>query len=47
MRWILTFAMLFLPVLAAAQEAPALKTEKDKLSYAWGWVRDPVEGPGG
>jgi FKBP-type peptidyl-prolyl cis-trans isomerase len=36
MRWMLMFVMLFLPVVAAAQEAPALKTEKDKLSYAMG-----------
>jgi FKBP-type peptidyl-prolyl cis-trans isomerase FklB len=36
MRWILTFAILFLPALVCAQEAPALKTDKDKLSYAMG-----------
>jgi FKBP-type peptidyl-prolyl cis-trans isomerase len=30
------FVMLLLPAFAAAQEAPALKTEKDKLSYAMG-----------
>ena len=36
MRWILTFAMLALPALAGAQEAPALTTDKDKLSYAMG-----------
>jgi FKBP-type peptidyl-prolyl cis-trans isomerase FklB len=36
MRLILTIVMLALPVLAAAQDAPALKTEKDKLSYAMG-----------
>jgi FKBP-type peptidyl-prolyl cis-trans isomerase FklB len=36
MRSILTFAMIVLPVLATAQEAPALKTEKEKLSYAMG-----------
>jgi FKBP-type peptidyl-prolyl cis-trans isomerase FklB len=36
MRWILAIVMVALPVLAAAQEAPALKTEKDKLSYAMG-----------
>jgi len=36
MRWILMFVMLLLPAFAAAQEAPALKTEKDKLSYAMG-----------
>jgi FKBP-type peptidyl-prolyl cis-trans isomerase FklB len=36
MRWILAIVMMLLPVCAAAQEAPALKTEKDKLSYAMG-----------
>jgi FKBP-type peptidyl-prolyl cis-trans isomerase len=36
MRWILTVMMAVVPVLASAQEAPALKTEKDKLSYAMG-----------
>jgi FKBP-type peptidyl-prolyl cis-trans isomerase FklB len=36
MRWILTLALALLPALAAAQEVPALKTEKDKLSYAMG-----------
>ncbi len=36
MRWMLTLVMVALPALAAAQEAPALKTEKDKLSYALG-----------
>jgi FKBP-type peptidyl-prolyl cis-trans isomerase FklB len=36
MRWILTLVLLTLPTVAAAQEAPALKTEKDKLSYAMG-----------
>ena len=36
MRWMTTFVMMWLPVVAAAQEAPALKTEKDKLSYAMG-----------
>jgi len=36
MRWILTFAMLWLPAFAAAQDAPALKTDKEKLSYAMG-----------
>ena len=36
MRWMLTVAMMFVPVLASAQDAPALKTEKDKLSYALG-----------
>ena len=36
MRWILTLVLLTLPTLAAAQEAPALKTEKEKLSYAMG-----------
>jgi len=36
MRWILTLVMLALPALAGAQEAPALTTDKDKLSYAMG-----------
>ena len=36
MRWILTVVMMALPVVASAQEAPALKTDKDKLSYALG-----------
>ena len=36
MRWMLMFVLLFLPALAAAQEAPALKTDKEKLSYAMG-----------
>jgi FKBP-type peptidyl-prolyl cis-trans isomerase FklB len=36
MRWILAIAMTVLPALVCAQEAPALKTEKDKLSYAMG-----------
>ncbi len=36
MRWILTMVMIALPVMASAQDAPALKTEKDKLSYAMG-----------
>jgi FKBP-type peptidyl-prolyl cis-trans isomerase FklB len=36
MRWILAIAMTVLPALVWAQEAPALKTEKDKLSYAMG-----------
>ena len=36
MRWMLTIAMMLLPALAAAQEAPALKTDKEKLSYAMG-----------
>jgi len=36
MRWILTLALLLAPVLANAQEAPALKTDKEKLSYAMG-----------
>ena len=34
MRWMLTLVMISLPALASAQEAPALKTEKDMLSYA-------------
>jgi len=36
MRWMLTLVMLALPVLAAAQDTPALKTDRDKLSYALG-----------
>ena len=36
MRWMLTIVMMVLPALTFAQEAPALKTEKDKLSYAMG-----------
>ena len=36
MRWIVTLVMMLLPALAYAQEAPALKTDKDKLSYALG-----------
>jgi FKBP-type peptidyl-prolyl cis-trans isomerase FklB len=36
MRLILTLVMMALPVLAAAQEAPALKTDRDRLSYAMG-----------
>jgi FKBP-type peptidyl-prolyl cis-trans isomerase FklB len=36
MRWILAMVMTVLPGLACAQDAPALKTEKDKLSYAMG-----------
>ena len=36
MCWMLTLVMMSLPVLASAQEAPVLKTERDKLSYAMG-----------
>ena len=36
MRWMLTFIMTALPALASAQAAPALTTEKDRLSYAMG-----------
>jgi FKBP-type peptidyl-prolyl cis-trans isomerase FklB len=36
MRWILAIAMTVLPALVCAQNAPPLKTEKDKLSYALG-----------
>ncbi len=36
MRWILTVVVMAAPTLAGAQEAPALTTEKDKLSYAMG-----------
>jgi FKBP-type peptidyl-prolyl cis-trans isomerase FklB len=35
-RLVLTFVMMTLPVIAGAQNAPALKTDKDKLSYAMG-----------
>jgi FKBP-type peptidyl-prolyl cis-trans isomerase FklB len=36
MRWLGTLLVLVVPVIAGAQEAPALKTEKEKLSYAMG-----------
>ena len=36
MRWTLTLVMTVLPALASAQGAPALTTEKEKLSYAMG-----------
>jgi FKBP-type peptidyl-prolyl cis-trans isomerase FklB len=36
MRVILTIVMMVLPVVACAQDAPVLKTDKDKLSYAMG-----------
>jgi FKBP-type peptidyl-prolyl cis-trans isomerase FklB len=36
MRWILTIIMMVLPVTACAQDAPALKTDRDRLSYAMG-----------
>ena len=36
MYWMLTLVMMSLPALACAQEAPALKTEKEKLSYSMG-----------
>ena len=36
MRWMLTFVMMALTALASAQEAPALTTEKERLSYAMG-----------
>ena len=36
MRWTLTCVVLLLPVCAAAQDATALKTEKERLSYAMG-----------
>ncbi len=36
MRWILTTVMMALPAIACAQEAPPLKTQKDRLSYAMG-----------
>jgi FKBP-type peptidyl-prolyl cis-trans isomerase len=36
MRWLLAIVMTVLPGLACAQDAPTLKTEKDRLSYAMG-----------
>jgi FKBP-type peptidyl-prolyl cis-trans isomerase len=36
MRWMLTIVMMSLPAFACAQQPPALKTDKDKLSYAMG-----------
>ena len=36
MRVLLAFVMMVVPAVVCAQEAPALKTEKDKLSYAMG-----------
>ena len=36
MGWLLTLVLLTLPTLAAAQEASALKTDKEKLSYPMG-----------
>ena len=36
MRWILTLALLLTPAFAGAQDAPALRTDKEKLSYAMG-----------
>ena len=36
MYWVLMLVMMSLPALACAQEAPALKTEKEKLSYSMG-----------
>ena len=36
MRWMLTLVVMAAPALAGAQEAPALATEKDRLSYAMG-----------
>jgi FKBP-type peptidyl-prolyl cis-trans isomerase len=36
MRWMLTLLVISMPALASAQEARALETEKDKLSYAMG-----------
>lgn len=36
MRWMMTLVMMLLPALAWGQEAPALKTDKDRLSYAMG-----------
>ena len=36
MRWTLALIMAVLPAVVSAQDAPALKTDKDKLSYALG-----------
>jgi FKBP-type peptidyl-prolyl cis-trans isomerase len=36
MRWILAMVMMGMQAVACAQDAPALKTEKDRLSYALG-----------
>ena len=36
MRWMTVFAIAMVAGVAAAQDAPALKTEKDKVSYALG-----------
>ena len=36
MRWMVTMAMVLVPVLASAQDPAALKTDKEKLSYAMG-----------
>jgi FKBP-type peptidyl-prolyl cis-trans isomerase FklB len=36
LKWILAFGLWLLASQASAQEAPALKTEKEKLSYAFG-----------
>jgi FKBP-type peptidyl-prolyl cis-trans isomerase FklB len=36
MRWILAILVMVLPAVGWAQDAPALKTEKDRLSYAMG-----------
>jgi len=35
-RLVITLVIMALPVMALAQDAPALKTDKDKLSYAMG-----------
>jgi FKBP-type peptidyl-prolyl cis-trans isomerase FklB len=35
-KWILAVAIVLLPSFAAAQDAPVLKTDKDKFSYALG-----------
>jgi FKBP-type peptidyl-prolyl cis-trans isomerase len=36
MRWMAIFGVMALPALASAQEAPALASEKDRLSYGMG-----------
>ena len=36
MRWIVALGMVLVAAVAAAQETPALKTQKEKLSYALG-----------
>ena len=49
MRWLMAFGLGLLAGVAAAQEIPALKSQKDKLSYAIGvqavrnWKRQEIE----